>query len=90
MTEESEGYQANPCEGGTQGREGDMGREIQANGDKGKAGGPKHYDRQKAQGGIDGHCLSARLRPLAEIWQVYLIVFWPIIAVLVQVSAEAA
>jgi hypothetical protein len=80
MTEESEGYQANPCEGGAQGREGDMGREVQANGYERKAGGPKHHDRQKAQGGIDGHRSSGEIFSPAGNWKVYSTVIRPIVA----------
>jgi len=63
---------------------------IQANGDERKAGSPKHHDSQKAQGGTDVHCSSAKLRLLAEIWRAHSNVIRPIIAVLIQISANAA
>ena len=61
MAEGSECNQANACQRSAQGRKGKMRRKVQANGDEGKAGGPKHHDRQKAEGSADGHCSCAKL-----------------------------
>lgn len=68
MTKEiSEGDQADPGERGPQRHEGKMRREIQDNGDKRKAGSPKQHDSQEAQGGTDGHCSSAKHRPVSVL-----------------------
>lgn len=84
MTEESEDYQANPCQGGAQGREGDMGRKVRANSYERKAGGPKHHERQKAQGGINGHPSSGEILSPAGNWKVYSSIIRSNVAGLVQ------
>jgi hypothetical protein len=64
MAKDSECNQAKACQRGSQGRKGKMRRKVQANGDEGKAGGPKHHDHQKAEGSANGHCRCAKLCPM--------------------------